>query len=382
MSELCEREGISRQTGYELVKRYREGGAAGLEERSRAPHHHGRRTPAKIEEAVIGLRLKRPHWGAKKLRKTLQTDDPSLVLPAVSTMTDILKRAGLVRERRRRRGSLANDQPFAAIAAANDTWCIDFKGSFCTRDGERIHPFTVTDGFSRYLLCCRIMPEKVDPVWRAMDRLFRKYGLPRILRSDNGTPFSSSASPAGLTRLSAHWLKLGIVLERIVPGRPQQNGRHERMHKTLKAETAKPPCASRAAQQKRFDNFRHDFNHNRPHEALGLDMPAQHYQASPRQMPSRIAEPHYDAGHLVRRVRSTGEIRWAGGLIFITEALIGEPLGIVKLENGDHLVRFAGVDLGVIDWRTKTFVRYAAGRPPRRAADKLTSTSVSDVSGT
>lgn len=382
MSELCAREGISRQTGYQLVKRYEESGVVGLAERSRAPHHHGRRTAARIEEAVIGLRLQRPHWGAKKLRKKLQADDPSLAWPALSTMTDILKRAGLVRERRRRRGCLPNDQPFAPITAANDTWCIDFKGWFRTQDGERCHPLTLTDAFSRYLLCCRIMPEQIDPVWRTTDRLFKEYGLPSILRSDNGTPFSSSTSAAGLTRLSAHWLKLGIALERIEPGKPEQNGRHERMHKTLKAETAMPPSANRGVQQKRFDDFRNDFNHNRPHEALGLETPAQHYRASPRQMPSRVPEPHYDAEHQVRRVRSNGEIRWAGGLLFITEALIGEPVGVLKLENGDHLVRFASVDLGVIDWRTKNFVRYAAGRPPRRAADKLTSTSVSDVSST
>ncbi len=382
MTELCEREEISRQTGHVLVKRYLESGAEGLVERSRAPHHPGRRTAAKIEEAVIELRLKRPYWGAKKLRKTLQADDPSRVWPAVSTMTDILKRAGLVRERRRRRGCLANDQPFAPIAAANDTWCIDFKGWFRTRDGERCDPLTVTDAYSRYLLCCKIMAEQVDPVQSATDRLFKEYGLPSFIRSDNGTPFSSSSAPAGLTRLSARWLKLGIALERIEPGRPEQNGRHERMHKTLKAETAAPPCASRGAQQKRFDAFRHDFNHNRPHEALGLEVPAQHYQVSPRQMPSRVPEPDYDSNHEVRRVRSSGEIRWAGGLLYISEALIGDPVGVLELENGDRLVRFINVDLGVIDWRTKNFVRYAAGRPPRRAAHALSSTSVRDVSGT
>jgi putative transposase len=382
MTELCEQHGISRQTGYQLKKRYLEEGATGLQERSRAPLCHGRRTDEEIARSIIDLRKQRPHWGAKKLLKTLRDADPHIAWPARSTTTDILKRAGLVRERRRRMRPTAVDQPFAHVLAANDTWCIDFKGWFRTGDGERCDPLTVTDAFSRYLLCCNIMAEQIAPVRQAVDRLFKEYGLPHVIRSDNGTPFSCAAAPAGLTRLSVHWLKLGIALERIVPGQPQQNGRHERMHKTLKAETVSPAATTRREQQKRFDCFREDFNDNRPHEALNMDTPAQHYRCSPRPMPKRVAELYYSADHDVRRVRSKGDIKWLGETVFISEALSGEPVGLTELENGDCLVRFASVDLGIIERKTRKLIRYTAGRPPRCVADDVSSTQpVRDVSG-
>ena len=362
MTVLCERHGISRETGYLWKRRYAADGARGLEDRSRAPHHLAHSTPVAIVDQLIALREQHPYWGARKLLEVLQRRDRHTWWPAASTVTDILKRAGLVNSRRRRRRAEPLSQPFATVTAANDTWCIDFKGWFRTADGERCDPLTVTDAHSRYILGLRIMPERSQPVREAVDALFREYGLPLSMRSDNGSPFASIGA-GGLSTLSVHWVKLGLRLERIVPGCPQQNGRHERMHATLKAETTRPAAGNLAAQQARFDRFRAEFNHQRPHEALGQQMPAEHYQRSPRPMPDRVAEPWYDAEHAVRRVRPTGEIKWGGETVFISQALAGEPVGIAETESGDWLVRFASVDLGVIDRRTKKLTRFAAPHP-------------------
>jgi len=369
MTVLCERHGISRETGYLWKRRYDADGVGGLEDRSRVPHHLAHSTPVGIVDQLIALREQHPYWGARKLLEVLHRRDPHTWWPAASTVTDILKRAGLVNPRRRRRRAEPLSQPFAAVAAANDTWCIDFKGWFRTADGERCDPLTVTDTHSRYILGLRIMPERSQPVREAVDVLFKEYGLPLSIRSDNGSPFASIGA-GGLSTLSVHWVKLGIRLERIVPGCPQQNGRHERMHATLKAETTRPAAGNLAAQQARFDRFRAEFNHQRPHEALGQQMPAEHYQRSPRPMPERVPEPWYDAEHAVRRVRPTGEIKWGGERVFISEALAGEPVGIAEGENGDWLVRFASVDLGIIDRRTKKLNRFAAPHPPRGEAPR------------
>ena len=367
MTVICAGYGISRDTGYRWLERYRHEGPAGLEERSRAPHQPGRATAETLAAALIEARRRRPHWGPLKLLAVLKRDHPELAWPAPSTAGDILKRAGLIVPRRRRRRAIPQEGSFQAVSAANDTWCIDFKGWFRTADGQRCDPLTVSDAASRFLLACRIMPERTAPVRKAVDRLFRKYGLPGALRSDNGVPFGSTGA-AGLSRLSVHWAKLGIRLEPIEPGQPQQNGRHERMHRTLKAETAKPPAASPEAQQRRFDAFRRDFNHNRPHQALGQQRPAQCYQPSPRPFPNTIPEPWYDPDHAVRRVRPTGEIRWRGELVFVSESLAGEPIGLAETDDGHWLVRFAAIDLGILDRRTNTLNRFGPRRPPRPKA--------------
>ncbi len=367
MTVVCERYGISRETGYVWKRRYLAEGPRGLEDRSRAPHRVAQATAEEVIDRLVTLRREHPHWGARKLVAKLQRRDASMHWPAPSTVTDILRRAGLVTAARRRRRPMPVAQPFAAVAGANDTWCIDFKGWFRTRDGERCDPLTVTDAHSRFLLACRIMAERSEVVQKAVDELFGEYGLPLAMRSDNGTPFASTGA-AGLSVLSVHWVKLGIRLERIVPGQPQQNGRHERMHGTLKAETTKPPAANLVEQQARFDEFREAYNHHRPHEALGQQLPAEHYNKSPRQLPERVPEPWYDADHAVRRVRPTGEIKWGGETVFISQALAGEPVGVAEAANGDWLVRFASVDLGIIDRRTKKLNRFAAGRPPRAEA--------------
>ena len=379
MAALCENYGISRKTGYKWLGRYREHGPAGLEDRSRAPHRHGRSMAPEVAEAIIALRRARPHWGPRKLRAVLMRDRPDQVWPAASTMGELLRAEGLVRPRRRRRLLAAPSRTLRVAEAPNDVWCIDFKGWFRTRDGERCDPLTVTDAYSRYLLACVILPPRTEEVRAAVEQLFARYGLPETIRSDNGPPFAGTGA-GGLSRLSVGWLKAGIALERIDPGQPQQNGRHERMHKTLKAETVKPPAASKEEQQRRFDRFRADFNEYRPHEALGQQPPAAFYQPSPRPCPERLTEPWYDPWHAVRRVRTDGSIKWGGDLVFIAEPLAGEPVGIAETESGDWIVRFADIDLGIIDHKTKKLHRFRAARPGRPEA-KQTANTVTHVTG-
>ena len=366
MTMLCERYGISRQTGYQLKRRYEAQGPLGLEERSRAPHRPGRVTPAELVVRLLELRVRKPHWGPKKLLRVLRDADPSQPWPAHGTASDILRRAGLSQARRVRRRPLTMDQPFGAVAAANDVWCIDFKGWFLTGDGVRCDPFTATDAFSRYILGLQIMPPTTEAVSACMDELFRQHGLPGAIRSDNGSPFASIGA-GGLTRLSVRWAKMGIVLERIWPGKPQQNGRHERMHRTLKAETCRPPAADAADQQARFDDFRAEFNDERPHEALGQLPPTKLYTPSPRPFVEPTGDLDYGQDQ-VRRVRSSGEIKWNGSLIFISEALVGETIGIAQRSDGHWLVRFANVPLALIDRRTGQLARFGPGRPPRPEA--------------
>jgi transposase InsO family protein len=366
MTLLCERYGISRQTGYELKRRYLAQGLSGLEERSRAPHRPGRVTPAELVVRILDLRRRKPHWGPKKLLAVLCEADPEQAWPAHATVSELLRREGLSQPRRVRRRPLTVEQPFAAVQAANDAWCIDFKGWFETQDGQRCDPFTVTDAFSRYLLGLRIMAQTTDRVQAQMDELFQEHGLPAAIRSDNGSPFASSGA-GGLTRLSARWVKMGIGLERIWPGKPQQNGRHERMHRTLKAEACQPPSANAAEQQARFDAFRQEFNHARPHEALGQQPPTRFYAPSSRPFFEPEGDPDYGDDQ-VRSVRSSGEIRWKGSMLFLSEALSGEAVGIAEREDGHWLVRFADLPLGLIDRDTGKLARFGPGRPPRPEA--------------
>jgi transposase InsO family protein len=363
MTVLCERYGISRETGYVWKRRYLSEGAAGLVERSHAPHRHGRSTPAELVVRIIDARRQRPHWGPKKLLALLRRESPQTVWPAPSTVSQILHREGLSQSRRFRRRPLTMEQPFAAVEAANDAWCIDFKGWFRTGDGERCDPLTVTDAFSRYILGLKILEPTIAEVEPAMDRLFREYGLPLSIRSDNGSPFASSGA-GGLTRLSARWARMGIGLERIYPGKPQQNGRHERMHATLKGETCAPPCANCREQQDRFDEFRRDFNEVRPHEALGQLVPGQFYSPSPRPYREHPDEPAYGPDEAVRKVRLNGEIKWRGSMVFLSTALVGEAVGIREREDGHWFVRFADVPLALIDRYSGKLTPFGAGRPP------------------
>ena len=370
MAELCAAFGISRKTGYKWLERFRLEGPQGLHERSCAPRVHGRRMAPELAEAILALRRDRPHWGPRKLRAVLCRQRPEVAWPAPSTMGDLLRAEGLSQRRRRlRRAAVGQPTPFGTVTAPNDLWCIDFKGWFRTADGSRCDPLTITDAHSRYVLDCRIVAPLHGPVEAAVHALFQRHGLPRAIRSDNGPPFAA-AGPGGLTRLSLGWLKAGIALERIDPGKPHQNGRHERFHLTLKQETARTPAADPAAQQARFDAFCRDYNHHRPHEALGQQPPASLWLPSPRRLPATPAEPWYDAHHAVRRVRASGEIKWGGRSVFISETLAGETVGIAETTDGDWLVRYAHIDLGIIHPKRLRLIRFVPTKSPRHHADR------------
>ena len=351
MAELCRSFGISRQTGYELVAQYQAHGVDGLKPRSRAPHHHPNAIGEAVCAAVLRAKAAHPSWGPKKLGPLV--DEPELIKaqwPVASTRGAILARAGLTVPRHRPRAHVpAWTQPFGTVSQANDTWCADFKGWFRTGDGVRCDPLTISDAHSRLLVRCQalqhgIHAQYVQPVF---DAAFREYGLPVRLRTDNGAPFASIGA-GGLSRLAVWWIKLGIIPERIEPGRPSQNGRHERFHRTLKAATAQPPAATIRAQQQRFDTFRAEYNHQRPHEALGQQPPMSWYAPSPRSYPRRLEEPSYAEADQVRRVRHNGEIRWSSGTIYLSHLLVGEPVGIYETGDGWR-VRYGPVELGLLD---------------------------------
>jgi putative transposase len=348
MAELCRRFGVSRKTGYKFVERFAAEGAAGLCDRSHAALRHPYAVSEAIEQRIIELRGEHPFWGPRKLRARLRMVDRTLAWPAASTIGEILRRHGLVVPRRRRPRVPAGGSPFAECLGANDTWSIDFKGWFRTGDGRRCEPLTISDAYSRYLLRCQAVRRGntrwVQPL---MEATLREYGLPRVIRSDNGPPFASWGA-GGLSRLSVWWIKLGIRPERIAPGQPSQNGRHERLHGTLKLEACHPPAATRRAQQQRFDAFRRIYNEERPHEALADATPGMIYQASPRPFPTRLAEVAYPDGWQVRQVRHDGSIKWDGEYLFISEVLVGEPVGLEE-ESGDvWRVHFGPVLLGRI----------------------------------
>ena len=380
MTMLCERYGISRKTGYKWLERYRADPEHGLCDRSRAPHHSANGLEWEVVEKIVAMRRRYPYFGPRKLLVKLEELEPLRQWPAASTIADVLRREGLSEPRRRRRSAEPITRPFAAVTEPNDTWCADFKGWFRTADGARCDPLTISDAHTRFLLDCRIVEPTTEGVQPRFRRAFREFGLPRAIRTDNGTPFASNGA-GGLSRLSVEWVKLGIKLERIDPGCPQQNGRHERMHATLKKQTSRPPAGTAREQQRRFDRFRAHYNDERPHEALGQVAPGRIYEPSARSYPERVEELWYDADHAIRRVRSNGEIKWGGDFIFISEALIGETVGVAEAEDGEWIVRFADIDLGRIDRRAKKLRRFTAPRPGRRKAGEQTEKTVTHVSG-
>ncbi len=309
-ASLCRHYGVSRKTGYKWLDRYEGEGASGLEERSRRPRSSPNETPVEVVAALVELRRRHPSWGAKKLLKILRGRRPKLELPARSTACDVLRRAGLVPRQRRRRKLAHPGRPMSVMDEPNAVWTADFKGEFKTRDGYYCYPLTVADGYSRYLLACQgLRTTAVRPSKAVFRRLFEEYGLPRIIRTDNGVPFATTAL-GRLSNLSAWWIRLGITPELIEPGRPAQNGRHERMHKTLKAEATRPPSGSLSAQQVRLNRFRREFNEDRPHEALGQDTPSSWYHRSRRQLPRKLAPFGYPVRFEVRLVSTNGSRRW------------------------------------------------------------------------
>src|SRR6266853_2101423 len=286
--------------------------------------------------------LRRAHmsWGPRKPKRVLERETPQKRWPAASTMGAMLAREGLVVPRKKRRRAPPYTQPFASADAPNQVWCADFKGWFRTQDGERIDPLTITDAHSRYLLRCqhaaKTNGEQVQAIFEAA---FRECGLPRAIRTDNGAPFASRAV-AGLSRLAVWWMKLGIVPERIAAGHPEQNGRHERMHRTLKQETASPPAANTRAQQRAFNHFRREYNEERPHEALGMQTPRAVYMPSQRSYPARVPEPEYGSALRVRRIDKRGVFSWKGEVVFVSETLIGEPIGLLPENERIYTVFF------------------------------------------
>ena len=353
MTELCERDGISRPTGYELMRRFHEGGIAALEERSRAPLHHPNASDEEIMQIVLALRRAHPRWGPKKLRGHLERKYSQRKWPAASTIGDRLKAEGLVVPRRKRHKTPPYTQPFVSLDGPNQVWCADFKGCFHARNGERIDPLTMTDAYSRYLLRCQIVDRmNTDQVQAVYVSAFREYGMPLAIRSDNGAPFASRAI-AGLSRLAVFLMKLDIVPERIEPGHPEQNGRHERMHRTLKEETARPAQATRRAQQRAFDQFRQQYNEDRPHEALDQQTPASHYLASPREFPARLSIPEYEPGMQVRSVFPHGDFRWEGDRVFLSETLAGERIGLQFLDEDHWTIYFARFPIAILDSRKR-----------------------------
>lgn len=355
VAELAREFGISTKTAYKFWSRWKEEGVDGLKDRSHAPHRNRRRTPDEIVELLVAERRAHPTWGALKLKTSIEKTHAGVQLPSCFTIHTWLKRNGLVQPRRGRRTTPPSPTALLTPKEPNDVWATDFKGQFRLGNGTLCYPLTATDLTSRFILGCDAL-EGTDgnPVWHIFDRLFREYGLPQLIRTDNGPPFASRGL-AGLSKLSVKWLRLGIGHERIKPGCPQQNGRHERMHRTLKQETTRPARGNLFQQQERFDDFVVEFNHQRPHQALGLRTPAMVYRCSERTY-NGLPELEYPLADEVRRVHSAGFVQTPdGGRCCLTQALIGEEVGFREVDDGRWLVTFAALDLGHYDERDKTF---------------------------
>ena len=364
-TELCAHYGVSRKTGYKWLHRADCDGTAALAEISRRPQTCPHATPAAIVEAVLATRRRHPSWGPRKLLKLLRRRAPRQDWPARSTVADLLRRHGLVEPRRRRCYPGHPGRPLTPMTAPNGIWTADFKGQFKTGDGIYCYPLTVQDGFSRYLLACRGLTGTTSAESRPVfERLFREYGLPEMLRTDNGVPFATGAL-GRLSQLSVWWLRLGIYPELIEPGQPQQNGRHERMHRTLKRATARPPAATRRHQQRCFDAFRREYNDLRPHEALADETPASVYQPSPRPYPARLPPLEYPAHFEVRRVSRNGGVRWHKRWVNVSHVLGGEYVGFTEVDDGEWDLYFGPLRLGRFHERTLT-VEDALGRLTRR----------------
>lgn len=356
MAELSRQYGVSRQTGHLWWKRYQSEGLNGLYELSRRPAHQPRKTAPKIRAVIVETRERYPRKGPKKIFDWLRRHQPEVRWPGPSTIGKILKEERLTIEPRRRRGTQSYPTALREAQACNDLWCIDFKGWFLTGDGQRCDPLTLMDQYSRYLLACQsavISGASVQPI---LERCFKEYGMPGRLRSDNGPPFAGP-SVGGLSRLAVWLIQLGILPERIKPGRPQQNGKHERMHRTLKDETASPPAATPAAQQARFDEFRKLYNEDRGHESLGMKRPADVYQLATRRYTGRRVALSYPSTMKVRRVQRRGEIYWDTEPVFLTELLWKEDVALDQISDHHWKVYYGPLSLAIVDTRSKRVLK-------------------------
>lgn len=347
VTDLCVVYGISRKTGYKWIARYIEEGPDGLLCRSQAARVIPHKTPEEVEQAILAMRLRHPSWGAKKLLPKLEAKYPAMELPCRTTVCEILSRNGLVISKPRKRAVGHPGKPDKSIELPHDCWSVDFKGQFRLKGGgEYCYPLTMTDNYSRFLLCCQAQRGvTIEETKQTMTKVFQQYGLPKRIRSDNGSPFGARTL-GRLTKLSAWWIRLGVMPEFIEPGRPQQNGKHERMHKTLKAEATKPPGASMAAQQRKFNVFMKEFNYERPHEGIDMHTPSQLLTSAGREMPKKLPELEYPDRFEVRYVSANGGIRWAGKWLNISQALVDEYVGLEEIDDGQWDVYFGPLRLG------------------------------------
>jgi transposase InsO family protein len=357
VTDLSQKYGISRPTVYKFIGRYTQIGVEGLKEQSRAPKNCPHRTPKKILDLIVQEKLKNRKRGPRKIRAQLKRQYPELNLPAVSTVSYWLKKEGLVEQRKKRRHVPAYTQPFSRCRAPNDVWSIDYKGQFYLKNGDLCYPLTITDNFSRFILGCSALPgPRYIPTRHCLEGIFREFGLPYAMRFDNGTPFASRCI-GGLSPLMTWFILLGIIPERIAKGCPQENGRHERMHKTLKNDALDPIAKNLKDQQKSFDIYRHDFNFFRPHESLNDQTPSEYYKKSNRPYVEKPHPPVYEHDYLVRYVRQSGDIKLMGKMFFITESLAGFPVGLKEITDGIWQLQFSFYIIGSIDLRKNKIIR-------------------------
>ena len=348
MSRLCEEFSISRKTGYKILKRYRDCGVDGLTDRSRRPYRHANQLPIQIETLIVRLKRERPAWGAPKIRERLARLYPDVHKPAISTVHAVLDRHGLVKRRKGRRNR-ASGTALKAVSEPNALWCADYKGEFMLADRRYCYPLTITDFASRYLIACEALHSTKEAyAFSVFESVFKAFGLPKAIRTDNGVPFASPNALYGLSRLSVWWLRLGIDIERIKPGNPQQNGRHERMHLTLKLETTRPAAENFLQQQARFDDFIHCYNNERPHQALAMCAPAEHYTPSPRPYEG-LPELDYPFHDKTVTVTTCGRICFNRQKVNLSQVFAGQSVGIKQVDDQLWLASFMHYDLGYFD---------------------------------
>lgn len=367
ITELCVAFGISEKTGHKWLSRFRHEGISGLADRSHVPHLAPHQISPRLRRSIVAAREKHPTWGPRKLRAILSRSSPEVVWPAPSTIGELLLREGLVHStRRRRRAPLgaALDSLLTVAHSPNDVWSTDFKGEFRLGCGSYCYPLTVLDAQSRYLLGCRALLSTAGVTAKVVfSRLFERFGMPEVIRSDNGSPFASATALGRLSRLSVWWIRLGIRPERIGLGHPEQNGQHERMHKTLKAEATHPSSASLRDQQSRFDRFRREYNTLRPHEALGQREPASLYTTSSRAFPAHLNPIEYPAHLEVRRVGNDGRIAWKGRHLWLTKALSGEDVSFDETDEDSWTISFGPLTLGTYHPRSHIFLPETFWKP-------------------
>ena len=357
ITDLSQKYGISRPTVYKWVRRFKKLGIEGLKELNRAPKNCPHRTDEKMIKLLIQEKLKNRKRGPRKVRAQLKRQYPKLVLPAISTISYWLKKEGLVESRKKRLHVPPYLQPFCECRAPNDIWSVDYKGQFYMKNNHVCYPLTVSDNFSRFILGCDALPgPRYKPTRASLEEIFREYGLPYAIRFDNGTPFASRCI-GGLSRLMIWWILLGIIPERIAKGCPQENGRHERMHRTLKSEALDPIAQNLKEQQKAFDVYQRDFNFDRPHESLNDQTPSDYYTKSKQPYIERPHPPEYGYDYTIRQVRQNGEIKFQGRMFYLTESLAGQPVGLKEIADGLWQLQFSFYILGSVDLRKNKIIR-------------------------